>query len=65
MSPLGPEYRSFLLRLWLLPQASQPAWRLVLVSTRSGQEWHFADFDSLVRFLSEQAEAGEPGPADE
>ena len=56
----GEVYQSYLLRVWRKRQAGTLPIRLVLTSTSSGAEWHFASVASLIAFLEDPA----PRPPD-
>jgi hypothetical protein len=55
MSPPAANYSSFLLRVWRMRRDETSHWRLVLMSTASGQEWHFFSLDALAGFLNDPA----------
>ncbi len=47
-------YFSFLLRLWLAGNSSQPQWRASLEDTRTGERLGFASLEDLCRYLRQQ-----------
>ena len=65
MSHPAADYSSFLLRVWRMSRDGTSHWRLVLVSTASGQEWHFFSLDALAGFLNDPACAPADGSGDE
>jgi hypothetical protein len=48
-------YFSFLLRVWLAEEGSQPQWRASLEDPRTGERQGFASLEDLCRYLNQQA----------
>ena len=51
MSISEPEYRAYMLRLWLVQDTAGSVWRASLQSVESGEMTGFACLDELVAFL--------------
>lgn len=47
-------YFSFLLRMWLVVDGSQPQWRASLEDTRTGERTGFASLELLYGYLEQQ-----------
>jgi hypothetical protein len=56
----GPDYQSYLLRLWRTQSGAAPVWRVALEEPLTREVWRFDDLPSLFAFL--QAQTGQ-GPA--
>jgi hypothetical protein len=52
----APLYLSYLLRLWLAGDSSQPQWRLSLEDPRTGERQGFNTLEELVEFLKRKIE---------
>jgi len=50
----GPLYTSYLLRLWLAGEKSQPQWRASLENSHTGERIGFASLDALFAYLNQQ-----------
>ena len=51
-------YRSFLLRLWQVQEATGLAWRATLVDVSTGEQRGFASLEGLIAYLRLSTEAG-------
>jgi hypothetical protein len=60
--PSGPQqlHRSYLLRVWRAGNGNAPEWRCSLEDTRTRERHGFADLASLLAFLEQQIEKGQP-----
>ena len=52
MTDKNPDYRSFLLRLWIESE-NDDKWRFSLEDTRIGQRKAFASIEKLIAYLNE------------
>ena len=50
----GPDYLSYLLRLWLARERGRPVWRASLQSPHTGERVSFCTLDDLFAFLRRQ-----------
>jgi len=50
----GPDYWSYLLRLWLAHERGRPVWRASLQSPHTGERVSFCTLDELFAFLRRQ-----------
>ena len=55
------KYLSYLLRLWMVDEDGEYAWRASLEITHSGERIGFATLDSLLAFLKEQTQTSDMG----
>jgi hypothetical protein len=53
-------YRSYLLRLWLEPNAN-PAWRVMVESPANGERHGFSSLESFIAFLQQEMKEMERG----
>jgi hypothetical protein len=51
-----PRYFSYLLRVWLAEEGSQPQWRASLEDTLTGERLGFARLDDLCQYLKQQTQ---------
>lgn len=47
-------YFSYLLRVWLAEEGSQPQWRASLEDTHTGERQGFASLEDVCRYLTER-----------
>ena len=57
----GPDYLSYLLRLWRARERGKPAWRASLQNPHTGERVSFCTLDELFAFLRRQTDT-EPDP---
>jgi hypothetical protein len=57
----GPDYQSYLLRLWRTHSGAAPVWRASLEEPLTQEVRRFDDLPGLVAFLFAQTEQGTPG----
>jgi hypothetical protein len=51
----GPDYLSYLLRLWRARERGRPVWRASLQSPHTGERVSFRTLDELCAFLRRQS----------
>ncbi len=51
-------YFSYLLRVWLAEEGSQPQWRASLEDPHTGERSGFASLEDLFRYLKKQIQPG-------
>ncbi len=56
MPKSSSRYLSFLLRLWQVGSAKEPAWRASLECAQTRERYGFADLDALFEFLKDETE---------
>ena len=52
MKPDQPDYHSYLLRLWLVPDGGEGQWRASLEDFQTGDQQGFKDLPALLGFLA-------------